>query len=637
MPDHRTDDADSRALRAWGIEPGYVDVFDQWQEPEAEATARLRRAMGARTKDPDERPESRTPLEVIRPGEVLTPTGPASLVLEDGTRLVIEGTTPPDLPLGYHRLERDGAAGPQLTNVIVSPGRCALPPELRVWGLTAQLYAARSHRSWGIGDLADLRRLIDWATERGAGVVGLNPLHAPDPLPDQINSPYSPSSRLWRNPLYLAIEDVSGADDLPDVEALVAQGRALNDGARIDRTAAWAAKRAALAHLWAGFGGSPSFDRYRAEHGQALAAWATFCALADHHGSGWRSWPLEHQRPDTPAVATFAAGHASEVGFWAWLQWLLDGQLAESGAGDVVVSDLAVGIDAGGADAWQWQDLLAEGVHVGAPPDLLGPDGQDWGLPPFVPWRLRDAAYHPIAATIRAVVRHARGLRIDHVMGLFRIFWIPPAMTAAQGTYVRYPGRELLDVVALESARSGALVVGEDLGTVEAGVREILAEAGVLSTRLLWFEDDPPSTWPRQSMAAVTTHDLPTVAGVWTGVDLADRRAAGVTVPDDGDGEFRRRLRAAADVDDAAPVDEAVLGAHRALAGSPSMIVTAALDDVLGAEHRPNVPGTIDQHPNWRLPLPLPVDDLPGHPLAEAVAEALRIGVADRGDGNDDH
>lgn len=636
MPDHLANDDDARGLRAWGIDPGFTDVFDQWQEPGSEATDRLRRAMGARTDDPGERPEPQTPLEVIRPGEVLTPTGPASLVLEDGTRLVVDGTTPPDLPLGYHRLEHDGLDAPRVTNVIVSPGRCALPPELRVWGLTAQLYAARSRKSWGIGDLADLRRIIDWATERGAGVVGLNPLHAPDPLPDQMNSPYSPSSRLWRNPLYLAIEDVPGADELPDRDALVAQGRALNGRARIDRTAAWAIKRAALAHLWSGFGGSPSFDRFRTEQSHELSTWATFCTLAEHHGSGWRSWPREHRRPDSPAVAAFAAEHAHEVEFWAWLQWLLDEQLAASGSGEVVVADLAVGIDAGGSDAWQWQDLLAEGVHVGAPPDLLGPEGQDWGLPPFVPWKLRDAAYYPIAATIRAVARHARGLRIDHVMGLFRLLWIPPGMTAADGAYVRYAGRELLDVVALESARTGALVVGEDLGTVEAGVRDILGGAGVLSTRLLWFETDPPRSWPKQSMSAITTHDLPTVAGVWTGVDLADQRTAGVTVKDDGDDELRDRLKTTIGVDDSASVDQVVLGAHMALAESPSMLVTAALDDLLGAERRPNVPGTIDQHPNWRLPLPLPLDDLPGHPLAESVAEVLRSGVAHRGEDHDD-
>jgi 4-alpha-glucanotransferase len=622
-------------LRAWGIDPGYHDVFGTWREPTPEATALLRRAMGARTDDPAEAPPPGTDLRIVRPGDRAA-VGAATLVLEDGTEVVVEGDLPPDLPLGYHRLERPGSQGaPVVTNLIVSPGRCALPPDLRVWGLTVQLYAARSSRSWGIGDLADLRRLIAWATERGAGVVGLNPLHAPDPLPHPTDSPYSPSSRRWRNPLHIAIEEVPGADALVDDEALadrnalVARGRTLNDGARIDRTAVWQAKLAALAHLWSRFGSDPRFDAYRAEHGDDLTTWATYCALTDHHSSGWRSWPTEHRRPDSSAVAAFAADHGYEVGFWAWLQWLIDEQLAASGAPAVAVADLAVGFDADGADAWQWQDLLAEGVHIGAPPDLLGPDGQDWGLPPFVPARLRDAAYQPVAATLRAVARHARGLRIDHVMGLFRLLWIPPGMSAADGAYVRFPGTELLEVVALESVRSGAMVVGEDLGTVEEGVREVLAEAGVLSTRLLWFEEDPPSAWPRQAMSAVTTHDLPTVAGVWSGTDLADQRAAGVTVATDGDADMRHHLRVAAGVGDDAPVDEVAIGTHRHLAEAPSMIVTAALDDLVGAEHRPNLPGTIDEHPNWRIPLPVPLDQLDGHPVAESVVEALAGGRHD--------
>ncbi|MCU1357599.1 MAG: 4-alpha-glucanotransferase [Acidimicrobiales bacterium] len=643
---------DPLGLRPWGIDLGYHDVHGDWNEPTRPVAAALRRAMGATSDDPDERPPAATPLLVLRrqpapdgrpdPGADADPGGtgiaphgrPIDVVLEDGTRIgVAPGEPlPPDLPYGYHRIEAEvegtgPAAGPAVTNLIVSPGRCALPAGLRTWGVVAQLYAARSRRSWGIGDLADLQYLVDWATERGAGVVGLNPLHAPTPAGPVADSPYSPSSRRWRNPLYLAIEDVPGAAQLDGITDLVAAGRALNDGA-IDRDAAWTLKRDALERLWVGFGGAPAFDRYRAERGDDLASWATFCALADHHGSGWRDWPAEHRHPASSAVQRFAADHADLVSFWAWLQWLLDEQLAASGAGDVAIADLAVGIDPDGADAWQWQELLAEGVTIGAPPDLLGPEGQDWGLPPFVPWRARDVAYAPWAATLRAAFRHARGLRIDHVMGLFRLFWIPEGAGARQGAYVRFPGSELLDVAAVESHRAGALVVGEDLGTVEPGVRELLAEAGVLSTRLLWFEDDPPRDWPAQAMAAVTTHDLPTIRGVWTGADLADQRAAGVTIPPDGDEQMRHRLRVAASSDDDATVDEIVVAAHRALADSPCAIVTATLDDLLGAEHRPNIPGTIDEHPNWRIPLPRPIDELPGNPLADSVVDTLRQGRA---------
>ena len=623
------DPTDPNGLAAWGIEPGYNDVFGSWCEPSAATISLLRRAMGATSDDPSERPPAATPLTIVRPGQAVSLPSPANLVLEDGTVLAVATATPPDLPLGYHRIEANAARGgaPEITNLIVAPSRATLPPELRVWGITAQLYAARSRHSWGIGDLADLRRLIDWATERGAGVVGINPLHAPDPLPDQPNSPYSPSSRLWRDPIYLAIADVPGAESLPDTAAFASTAFRLNAPRRIDRSAVWAAKRAVLDQLWGQFRGSKAFDQFRTEHGTALTGWATYCALADHHGSGWRSWPAEHQHPGSPAVARFAADHDRAVSFFAWLQWLLDLQLVASGADTAVVADLAVGFDAGGADAWQWQDLLAEGVHIGAPPDLLGPDGQDWGLPPFIPWKLRDDAYQPIAATIRAVARHARGLRIDHVMGLFRLLWIPPGHTAADAAYVRFAGRELLDIVALESARSGALVIGEDLGTVEPGVRELLGDAGVLSTRLLWFEDDTPAAWPRQSMAAVSTHDLPTIAGVWTGIDLADQRQAGVTIAESGDEPLRHHLRVAATADDTAPTEHVVLATHRRLAEAPSMIVTATLDDLLGAQHRPNLPGTIDQHPNWRIPLPVPLEDLPSYPLAESIATILNTAV----------
>jgi 4-alpha-glucanotransferase len=378
--------------------------------------------------------------------------------------------------------------------------------------------------------------------------------------------------------------------------------------------------------LWEAFDGDPAFDAFCEQGGASLRTWARFCALADHHGSGWRTWPAEHRHPSNRAVDEFHDAHAREVEFWAWLQWLVDQQLERSGAGDVAIGDLAVGIDPDGADAWEWQDLLAEGVTVGAPPDLLGPDGQNWGLPPFVPWKLRDAAYRPIAETIRAVARHSRGLRIDHVMGLFRLFWIPEGRTGRDGAYVRFHDRDLLDVVALESHRADALVVGEDLGTVEPEARDHLRDAHVLSTRLLWFEDEPPTSWPHEAMAAVTTHDLPTIAGVWSGIDLADQHAAGTRVPDDGDELFRHRLRVAGSCDDQVSVEKVDVAAHRAIAASPCLLATAALDDLVGAEHRPNLPGTINEHPNWRIPLPVTLDDLPGHHLAQEVTAAIAEG-----------
>jgi 4-alpha-glucanotransferase len=615
-------------VAAWGIAPGYHDVWGHWKATSPEVAAELRRAMGARTDDPTEPPPAGAALRVVRAGRPATSevTEPAWLTLEDGSQLrVRHGHLPPDLPLGYHRIEADtGRSAPHAEHLVVAPDRAHLPPTLRAWGITAQLYAARSRASWGMGDLGDLAQLVRWVRDRGGATVGLNPLHAATPAERPPDSPYSPSSRCFHDPIYLDVGAVLRILGVPDAADRIAAGRALNATDRIDRSAVWAHKRAALEAAFEHRAPTAAhFEAYRRARGGALELWATYCAIAEVHGPSWPGWPAELRHPHGPAVGRFARDAAPRVELWAWLQWLADEQLAAAGAGDHVVTDLAIGFAPDGFDAWRWQDLLAPGVRVGAPPDLLGPDGQDWGLPPFIPHRLRSVAYAPLAETLRANLRSGCGLRIDHVMGLLRLFWIPPERGPADGAYVSWPGSELVDVVALESARAGALVIGEDLGTVEPGVRELLADRGFLSTRLLWFEDDPPSDWPHQAMAAVTTHDLPTIAGVWTGVDLADRRAAGVTVAPDGDEAFRHRLRSTAHVDDHAPLDRVVVAAHAALAAGPSMLATAALDDLLGATHRPNVPGTVDQHPNWRIPLPRPIEALDDDPVASAVAAHL--------------
>jgi 4-alpha-glucanotransferase len=265
-------------------------------------------------------------------------------------------------------------------------------------------------------------------------------------------------------------------------------------------------------------------------------------------------------------------------------------------------------------------------VRVGAPPDEFNTQGQDWGLPPFVPWKLRGWGYGPFIETMRAVLRHAGGLRVDHVMGLFRLFWIPEHGTPHDGTYVRYPASDLLDILALESVRSAAYVVGEDLGTVEPEVRTELASRGVLSYRLLWFEPEPPSRFPHEALAAVTTHDLPTVAGLWTGSDLKAQRDIGTEPNEESTRHIKEKLgRFTGLGDDAAP-GEVVVGAYRSLAEAPSMIVTAALDDALGVEERPNMPGTTDEWPNWSIALPKPLDEVLADPQVEAVASALAEG-----------
>jgi 4-alpha-glucanotransferase len=326
-------------------------------------------------------------------------------------------------------------------------------------------------------------------------------------------------------------------------------------------------------------------------------------------------------------VAAFAEQNGATVAFHAWLQWALELQFTAATDGMTVIHDLPIGVAGGGADAWVWQEVLAGGVSVGAPPDAFNANGQDWGSPPLVPWRLRDADYEPFVQSIRATIAGAGGLRIDHVMGLFRLWWVPADGSPADGAYVRYPAEDLLDIVALESHRAQALVVGEDLGTVEEGVREAMAEHGMLSYRLLWFEEDDPAEWPAAAMAAVSTHDLPTVAGLWTGADLAEQRAHGTGTDEELEQGRAGLLARLPGLPDDAPKEQAVQRAYQLLARAPSTLLSATLDDAVAEERRPNMPGA-DGRPNWCLPLPVLVEDLPAHPVLQAVASTLAEGVA---------
>jgi len=630
-------------MHDWGISEGYHDVAGRWVDVPSETMAAIREAMGAGTdNDPPGTAPDENPVFTLRAGQGTpdgaTAGGPWELHTEDGGVVAIDsgGELPPDLPLGYHRLRHVDGGRERL--LVVSPGRCHLPDDLRTWGWAAQLYAARSRESWGIGDLGDLRRLAQWSRRLGAGMCLLNPLHASVPDYPQ-PSPYYPSSRCFRNPLYLRVEDVPGANagelHLPppnrsagfDLAALAAEGRGLNGDRRIDRQAVWKLKKTALEHLWSRFtksGGDPAFDAFRVEHGETLRDFATHCALTERYAGPWTEWPEEYRRPDSPAVDRFAADHPDRVGYHAWLQWLTEAQLAAAGAEIDLMQDLAVGVDPGGADAWLWQDTMALGMRVGAPPDDFNTKGQDWGLPPFDPWRLRLAGYDPWIRTVRFGLRAAGGIRVDHVMGLFRLYWIPMGAAASAGAYVRYQHWEMLDILALESHRAGAYVVGEDLGTVEDFVRRELHDRGVMSYRLLWFEPHRPPEFPRQALAAVTTHDLPTIAGMWTGADLAEQQALDLDPNEEGARAIRDKLADwSVSADDASPA-EVVVNSHRLLAEAPSMLLTATLDDAAVVEERPNVPGTVDERPNWSIALPVPLEELEESPTAAAIAEALR-------------
>lgn len=602
------------------VEPEYTDAFGERRAIDPAARAAILAAMGASGADDADAEAAGTVASAVliaRPGRPLPEAG--EVRLEDGTDLGHRTALPRDTPAGYHRLL--GGDGRERL-LLAGPGHCALPVGLRTWGWAIQLAAVRSERSWGIGDLDDLRRLAGWSADRGAGFVAVSPLGAPNPGAHPEASPYYPSTRRFGNPLHLAVEAVPGVE--PD-EAARAQAAALNADRRIDRGRVLALKLAALERAWQrGIPDRPAFEAWRVERGPSLERWAIFAALTEHLGPGWHSWPEPYRRPENPAVTRFGRERADRVAFHAWVQWAFDRQLADASSSLRRIADMPVGVDPGGFDAWDWQDALAIGATVGAPPDRFNATGQDWGLPPFIPHRLRAAGYGPFIDTIRAQLRHAGGLRIDHVLGLFRLWWIPSGHGPARGGYVRYPTDEMLEIVAIESQRANAVVIGEDLGTVPRGVRGELRRRRLLSTRLVYFERRRPARYVRQALAAVTTHDLPTMAGVWGGSDLDDQAAAGIEPDHRGLSLLRARLARAAGVPADAALDRVVEDVHRRLAASPSMLVAATLEDALRVEERPNLPGTVaPQRDNWSLALPLRLEEIVADPRVGTLTDIL--------------
>ena len=602
--------------RRYGIDKRYQDALGNWREVTEETCDALRAAMG----EPITAQED--PLWVLRRGHSKRLRTRAELTLEDGAVLAIETALPTDLPLGYHKLRYFD--GEQTITVIVTPGLCYLPEHLRIWGWSAQLYALRSSASWGLGDLADLRELGRWsAREFQAGVLLINPLGAAAPSLPQQPSPYFPSSRVYRNLLYLRIEEIPGATEISlDLEHLAAQGKALNSERRIDRDAVFTLKKEALELLWARFSGDSRFDYFCREQGEQLNRFAAYCALAEHHGGDWRKWPSEYRKPDSSAVTRLAVDQLGRVRFYQWVQWLVDKQLAKAAGEIPLTQDLPIGVDPGGADAWAWQDVFAERVSVGSPPDEYNVKGQNWGLPPMIPWKLRAAGYQPFIDTLRGALRHAGGLRIDHVMGLFRLFWIPQGADPSAGAYVRYADDELLGILALESERARAFIVGEDLGTVEENARRKLMDSRVLSYRLLWFEADSPAHYPERALAAITTHDLPTVAGLWSGTDLEAQRKLGLQPNEEATYKLREKLRSMTGVNDQAPVETVIARAYELLAQAPSAVIVATLEDALAVQERPNIPAPNTD--SWCLALPEPRESLQTSALASAIALNLR-------------
>jgi 4-alpha-glucanotransferase len=532
----------------------------------------------------------------------------------------------------------------------------------RAWGFAVQLYSLRSRASWGHGDLHDLAELAAWsARDLGAGFVLVNPLHAAEPLPPVSPSPYLPMTRRFTSPLYLRIEDIPEYADLTDdqrtqIDKLAAPLRACNATSDlIDRDAVWTAKRAALEIIYAV---PPSgrrragFRRFREQAGSDLAHWAAWCALAELHGPDWRTWPDEARSLRFSKEEISGGRTCPAADFHAWLQWLADEQLASAqraalaaGMAIGVIHDLAVGAHPGGADAWTHRDKIVGGMSVGAPPDGFNQLGQDWGQPPWNPRRLAAAHYGPLAGLFRAALRHAGGLRVDHVMGLMRLWWVPAGMTPDRGAYVRYDHRATVGALAGQAARAGALAIGEDLGTVDPWIREYLADRGILGTSMLWFAREPdgsplrPEHWRRGCMATVGTHDLPPVTAFLTGEQVTVRARLGLLkLPEDLErrnaelmiSRWRDALVAEGLIAAGASPGHAdfTVALYSYLAKTPAQLISVSLADAVGDHRAQNLPGTSDEYPNWQVPLcdaagrSVLLESLPGLPLVRAVAAA---------------
>ena len=548
-----------------------------------------------------------------------------------------------------------------------APDTVAPVPDRRSWGFTVQLYSLRSRSSWGHGDLRDLADFAAWsARDLGAGFVLINPLHAVEPLPPISASPYLPMSRRWVSPLYLRIEDIPECNELNYAErsrltALSAPLRAASSTpALIDRDLVWAAKREALELLRKvplSDARQASLSAFRREQGRPLEDWAAWCALAEVHGPDFRAWPARLRDPRTAEEEMRGGDLAAQAEFHAWVQWLVasqvtDAQAAARAAGmDIgIIADLAIGSHPGGADAWAGQGLIAGGFSVGAPPDPFNQRGQDWALPPYHPGALAASGYRPLAELFGSTLAGAGGIRIDHVMGLSRLWWIPAGASPGQGAYVYYDAAATIGTLAATATAAGSVAIGEDLGTVEPWLRDSLSARGVLGTSMLWFErglsNEPlaPQWWRRNSLVTVSTHDLPPAAAFLSGSQVTDRLSLGLLTRS----EAEERAEAARIVNDwmgalvgqgllpptsDLPSDDAFTAAlYGYLARTPALLIGVNLAEAAGEVRSQNMPGTSTEYPNWLLPLsgpsgePVLLEDLAASARVRAVAAAAASG-----------
>ncbi|MFH9296010.1 4-alpha-glucanotransferase [Streptomyces sp. NPDC017520] len=570
-------------------------------------------------------------------------------------------------PPGVHRVHVVTPDHRRATaTLVVAPARVPQPPE-RTHGFLVQLYSLLSARSWGMGDLGDLADLAAWSGRTlGSGFVQVNPLHAAVPGHPTDPSPYRPSSRRFPDPVHLRVESIpeyglvrdrAALDDLRQDAAALSEA-VLNKGALIDRDAVRELKRQALELVVAvplTPGRRAAYCDFLAEQGQALEDHALWCALAEVHGPDWHAWPEALRDPRSPATARARTELLDRVDFHCRLAWLTATQLADAqraaedaGMGVGIVHDLAVGVHPAGADTWAQQEAFAHGMSVGAPPDAFNARGQDWGLPPWRPDVLAATGYAAYRGLLRGLLAHAGALRIDHVMGLFRLWWVPEGSSPTDGTYVAQDAEAMLAVLVLEAHRAGAVVVGEDLGTVEPGVREALARRGVLGTSVLWFERDwdgdgrplAPEKWRRDCLATATTHDLPSTAARLTGDHVTLRHRLGLltrsleeelTEDATDTAEWlallaRLRMLPEGDGDEEA----AVRAVHRFLLSTPATMTGVWLPDTVGDRRPQNLPGTWDQYPNWRLPIadaeghPVTLEEITASPRLHALMDVLR-------------
>lgn len=566
------------------------------------------------------------------------------------------------------RPEEADVAGSSLAAAVAEPPghQCHFPGWLgvgRAWGVAAQLYEIRSERNWGIGDFADLGTLGEVVAEAGGDFIGLNPLHALFLAEPRRCSPFSPSNRQFLNPIYIAVDRVTGFDGSAIDEHEL---RELRETTFVDYAGVARMKLDALASIWRDHA---KIDRdalaaFTSAGGDDLRRHALFEALSEHlaaagHGSGWTQWPEDYASPDTPAVKSFAAENANRVDFHIWLQWLARKQLAEAadrarkaGMRIGIYLDFAVGEAPDGSATWGGPGLAVSGVKIGAPPDVFSANGQDWGLTPLSPVKLAQDGFQSYEALMNAAMLDAGALRIDHAMSLRQLFWIPEGSQAADGGFVRYPTDGMLRVLAEASRKNGTLLIGEDLGHVPEGFRETMAGASILSYRILYFERDGnrfirPRAWPSLSIACLSTHDLPTLAGWWRGSDVALRLEHGLIGASEALRQRRARKferremlsafsrnavmgrRAARSLARTSSVqgtdyEKLAVAAHRFIARTSSRLACMRLADAVGEEHPTNLPGTSDGYANWQRKLQVSLEALPGMPLFNRLTAAMQ-------------